>query len=153
MNLPETANMRHFSLIALVSGLVYLGSASANTDVKRWPHEIIDAMDGQRLVLFLKDADIAASPPWHPAEDAKPPMTIAEALSRLKAWMAKDARYQGAVVHEIELKPIQEHEQENRWYFLFQLRKREGERIKARYVAVMFNGTIVPVLAEPEPIK
>ena len=145
--------MRSFPLITLISSLLYMTSAWARTDVKHWPHEIIDAMDGQRLVLLLKDADIAASPAWRPAENAKPPMTIAEALNLLKAWMAEDQRYQGAQVHEIELKPIHEHEQEDRWYFLFQLRKREGERLKARYVAVMFNGTIVPVLAEPEPIK
>ncbi len=142
--------MRKLSL--LLSGLLYI-NASARTDVNLWPHEIIDAMDGQRLVLFLRDADIAASPAWRPAEQAQPPMTIAEAIRLLNAWMTKDPRYQGAQVHEIELKPIHEHEQEDRWYFLFQLRKREGERIKARYVAVMFNGTIVPVIAEPEPIK
>ena len=124
--------------------------AGAGTDL--WPEEVIDTMDDQRLVVFLPHEDIAASPKWLPAEGA-PPLNIAGAMAHLHKWMTDDPRYRETRIHEIELKPIQHHEKEHRWYYLFQLRRQgEGKR-KAMYAAVLLNGKVVPAIVEPSSIK
>ena len=71
----------------------------------------------------------------------------------LKKWMASDPRYQGVEIHEIKLTPIRHHEQEHRWYYLFQLRPLDGGHRKAMYAAVLLNGKVVPAIAEPSSIK
>ena len=136
--------------IALCAGVV-CAWAGAATDL--WPEEIIDSMDGQRLVVFLPNSDIATSPQWLPDEGAAPPLNIAGAVEHLKKWMASDPRYQGVEIHEIKLTPIRHHEQEHRWYYLFQLRPLDGGHRKAMYAAVLLNGKVVPAIAEPSSIK
>jgi hypothetical protein len=149
--------MSHRSLplltaIALFAGVscAWVGTV-AGSDL--WPEEIIDSMDGQRLVVFLPDEDIAAGPQWLPAEGTPPPLNIAGAVAHLEKWMATDPRYREVEIHEIKLTPIRHHEQEHRWYYLFQLRHADGGRRKAIYAAVLFNGKVVPALAEPSSIK
>jgi len=149
--------MSHRSLplltaIALFAGVscTWVGTV-AGSDL--WPEEIIDSMDGQRLVVFLPNADIAASPQWMPAEGVSPPLTIAEAIAHLTQWMTTDPRYQDDEIHEIKLTPIRHHEQEHRWYYLFQLRRPGDGARKAMYAAVLLNGKIVPAIVEPSSIK
>lgn len=144
--------MQNRSLILFAAITIYVGNPG-NALADSWPHEIIDAMDGERLILFLRDEEIAASPQWLPAQEDAPPMSIAEAVRHLKAWLVTDERYRNASIHEIELKPIKNHEQEHRWYYLVQLRHRVKGRLKALYAAVLFDGTVLPVLVEPESIK
>lgn len=147
--------MSHRSLAILTGIALFAGVSCAGTGTASdlWPEEIIDSMDDQRLVLFLPNEDIAASPKWLPAEDTPPPLNIADAMAHLKEWMTGDPRYLGAEIHEIELKPIHKHEQEHRWYYLFQLRRTNGGKRKAIYAAVLLSGKVAPVIAEPEAIK
>jgi hypothetical protein len=139
--------------IALYTGALYSGVSCAGTGAELWPEEIIDSMDGRRLVLFLPNKDIADSPQWMPADGAAPPLNIAGAMAQLKEWMAGDPRYREAEIHEIKLQPIRQHEKENRWYYLFQLRRHDGDKRKVIYAAVLLNGKVVPVLVEPASIK
>ena len=149
--------MSHRSLSLVTAIALFLGVACVWADPRNgtdaWPEEVIDSMDGQRLAVFLPNKDIAASPQWLPGENATPPLTIAAAIEHLKEWMSKDARYQGVVIHEIKLTPIHNHEQEHRWYYLFQLRHPGDGRRKAMYAAVLLNGEVVPAIAEPSSIK
>ena len=138
--------------IALCAG-ISCARAGAGTGSNMWPEEVIDSLDGQRLVVFLPNEDIAASPQWHPAADAPPPLNIAAAIENLKKWMINDSRYQDVEIHEIKLTPIRHHEQEHRWYYLFQLRHPDGGRRKAMYAVVLLNGKVVPAIAEPSSIK
>jgi hypothetical protein len=137
--------------IALYAGVSCAG-ADTGAGSGMWPEEIIDTMDDKRLVLFLPNEDIAASPQWLPAEGT-PPLNIAEAMAHLKKWMTDAPRYRKAEIHEIELKPIRHHEQEHRWYYLFQLRHPGGGQSKAIYAAVLLNGKVVPAIVEPSSIK
>jgi hypothetical protein len=149
--------MKHRSLpmltaMALCACVSCAKVADAGGGSDPWPEEIIDSMDDQRLVVFLPTQDIATSPQWLPADGA-PPLNIAGAVEQLKKWMASDPRYRGAEIHEIELKPIHHHEHEHRWYYLFQLRHPHAGRHNVLYGAVLLNGKVIPVLAEPSPIK
>lgn len=111
--------MSHRSLppltaIALCAGFS-CAWAGAGTGSNLWPEEIIDSMDGKRLVVFLPNEHIVASPQWPPADGTPPPLTIAEAMVHLKKRMTGDARYRETVIHEIKLTPIQHHEKEHRF--------------------------------------
>lgn len=146
-------SMSHRPLPLLAALALCAGITHAGTDTTLWPQEIIDTMDDQRLVVFLPNADIAASPEWLPEDGEAPPLTIAEAITHLKKWMAGGTRYRKAEIHEIELKPIHGHEHEHRWYYLFQLRRPTTGKRKSIYAAVLLNGKVVPVIAEPSSIK
>ncbi len=145
--------MKYRFLPMLTAIALYTGVTCAGTGANLWPEEIIDSMDGRRLVLFLPNEDITASPQWLPADGAPPPLDIAGAMAQLKEWMAGDPRYRETEIHEIKLTPIRRHEKENRWYFLFQLRHSDGGKPKAIYAAVLLNGKVVPVIVEPASIK
>lgn len=146
-------SVSHRSLPLLTAVALYAGIACAGSGAALWPQEIIDTMDDQRLVVFLPNADIAASPEWQPMEGTPPPLTIADAIAHLKKWMAGGPRYRNAEIHEIELKPIHGHEQEHRWYYLFQLRRPDTGKRKRIYAAVLLNGKVVPAIVEPSSIK
>lgn len=145
--------MRHLSLILILGGLLFAGISQGASGISIRLHEITDSMDGHRLVLFLRDTDITASPSWSPAEGDNPPMSIGEALTKLRDWTSKDSRYADLQIHEIKLTPIHEYENKLRWYYLIQVRPHKHAKGKPRYFAVMFNGAVVPAITEPESIK
>ncbi len=115
-----------------------------------WPIEIFESMDNSKLIIFLKDADIAVSPEWQPATGA-PPMGIATVLTKVNQWIADDASLKGLGVNEIELKPINKHKRH--WYYLVKLKSLENLKQKPTYVAVLLSGKVVPAMVEPASIK
>lgn len=140
--------------IILAAGLSALATLPAPSLAagKVWPVEIFDVMDNQKLVLFLRDQDIVSSPSWQPADGA-PPLTIAEALKHIQSWIDKDPRLAGARVHELELKPIHEHHQQDRWYYLLQLRTEHDGEVVTSYAAVLMNGKVIAAIVEPDSYK
>ena len=144
--------MRYLSILTLLVIVLTTTLTPARAKAGLWPVEVFDVMDNQRIVVFLRDGDIAASPKWQPAEGG-PPLTIAGALEHVRQWIAEDPRLMGAEIYEIELKPIHGHEQEHRWYYLMQLRAVKDGKRKAFYAAVLLNGKVVPAIAEPAAIK
>lgn len=144
----------HLLPVFLATALSAMAAISppCNADSDLWPVEIFDVMDNQKLVLFLRKQDIASSPTWHPAEGA-PPLTIAAALQHIQEWIEKDPRLNGAQVHELELKPIHEHHQQDRWYYLIQLSTNQQGKTTTSYAAVLMNGTVVAAISEPSSYK
>lgn len=135
----------------ILLGLLVGPALTAQAATRHFPLEIFDVLDDHRLVVFLRDNDIAASPQWRPGEGA-PQLTIAEAIEQIRQHINEhDLRLQDAHLHEIELKPIHGHEQEHRWYYLLQMRV-PGKH-KAYYFAVLFSGKVVPAIEEPMSIK
>jgi hypothetical protein len=140
--------------VLLAAGLAAMAAVSTPSMARTnlWPVEIFDVMDNQKLVLFLRNEDIVSSPSWQPTDGA-PPLTIAEALQHIHAWIEKDPRLTGAKVHELELKPIHDHQQSNRWYYLLQLlTERDGKPVTS-YAAVLMSGKVVAAIAEPSSFK
>ncbi|VAW81829.1 hypothetical protein MNBD_GAMMA13-1156 [hydrothermal vent metagenome] len=144
--------MRYFPLLSLLFSLLVTATPTVFAGNKHWPVEIFDVMDNQRLVIFLANEDIVASPQWQPIQGG-PPLSIAAALEHTSRWIAQEPRLKGAKVHEIKLNRIHGYESDNRWYYLFQLRTHKGRKSSAHYVAVLFNGKVVPVIVEPASIK
>lgn len=134
-----------FSVLAMI---LFVGRSIAG----QWPLEIYEVMDDKKIVVFVGNEDIAASPEWRPAEGG-PPLTIDGALQHLKRWIANDDRLAGAEVREIELKPIHGHEKENRWYYLLQLRTENGAKSQTNYAVILLNGKVISAVAEPASVK
>lgn len=144
--------MHRFLLPSLFAGVLLPALYAGQAEAGHWPVEIYDIMDNHKVVVFLRDEDIAASPRWQPV-DGGPPLTIAAMLEQVNHWIGKDAQLAGAEVYEIELKPIQQHKQEQRWYYLVQLHSLQDGKHVNHYVAVLFNGKVVPAVVEPASIK
>jgi len=130
----------------LVPSLLWAHQAKSTA----WPIEIFEVMDDSRIIIFIKDDDIATSPVWHPAEGG-PPMSIAVLLTKVNKWIAEDPRLKGFGVHEIELKPINHHK--DHWYYLVQLKPEKNGKKKPSYIAVLLNGKVVPAMVKPASIK
>ena len=137
-----------FFMLSLLAGPIF----SVQAETRHYPLEIYDVLDDHRLVIFLRGEDIAASPQWLPGEGA-PPLTVAEAIARMRRQIEQDVRLKGAKFYEIELKPIHKHDQENRWYYLLQFRTHGEHKPKAHYFAVLLSGKVVPAIEEPASIK
>ncbi|MFQ5644009.1 MAG: hypothetical protein ACE5FQ_09955 [Thiogranum sp.] len=144
--------MRQLPLASLLFCLLVTSMPTTFAGNEHWPVEIFDVMDNQKLVIFLANEDIAESPQWLPVQGG-PPVSIAAALEHARSWIEQEPQLKGASVYEIELKPIHDHESENRWYYLLQLRTEKDGKLSARYIAVLFNGKVVPAIAEPASIK
>ncbi len=136
----------------LIAGLLLLASIDTFAGHSSWPIEIIERFDSAKVVVYAKEDDIAASPEWRP-ENGAPPFTLAELLKTVSTWRAKLPAMAHATIHTIELKPIAHHQQQNRWYYLVQLKDRANAQHPTHYLGVLMNGKVLPVIEEPAPIK
>jgi|GEM_PF-932907 len=125
---------------------------AARADAGQWPLEIFEVMDDKKIVVFLKDEEIAASPEWQPAEGA-PPLSIGSVLKTVGDWVEKDPRLAGSQVQELALKPIHGHEKEHRWYYLVRLHGKQDPRKTTHYLIVLLSGKVTPAIVEPMAIK
>lgn len=142
------------AILAAYCTLLFTISVSAATDeTSGWPEQVFDDMDGTRLVVFMPSKDIINSPAWLPGELDSPPMTLGQAVSRLKAWLVSEGLGDDTEISSIELKPLKRHEKEHRWYYLFHLQPEGGESGKAMYAAVLFNGAVFPAIIEPGSLQ
>lgn len=145
--------MHFFKIPSLILVVLFSNmSMASSSGTGQWPIEIFEVMDDKKIVVFLHNEDITDSPQWQPEKNG-PQMTVAEVLQHVYQWRTKDRRMVGAQVQEIELKPIKHHEQEHRWYYLVKLHNEKGGVTTTYYVAVLFNGKVVPAIVEPAPIK
>lgn len=127
-------------------------SLSANVFAYQFPLEIIEKFDDARLVVFVKESDIKNTPGWSPSRGA-PPLTIAQVVTRVNEWCDKDKTFRHSVIQKIELKPIKQHEKQNRWYYLVQLRTPKNGQHPIQYLAVLMDGKVIPAIREPSSIK
>ncbi|HFE48125.1 MAG TPA: hypothetical protein ENJ21_02290 [Chromatiaceae bacterium] len=135
-----------------LGGLLLLAAGSLQAGHPPWPLEIIERFDSAKVVVYAKEDDIAASPEWRPADGA-PPFTLADLLKSVAQWQARLPAMANSTIHTIELKPIAHHEQQNRWYYLVQLKDKPGARHPTHYVGVLLSGKVLPVIEEPAAIK
>ncbi len=116
-----------------------------------FPLVIIEPFDETKIVIYVSETDIEQSPAWTPADGA-PPLTIEKLIRDINRYKTRDPRLAGAIVHEIELKPIQHHEKQNRWYYLVQMKTTKNKPHR-HYLAVLMNGKILSAVKEPESYK
>ncbi len=117
----------------------------------QFPLVIIEPFDETKIVIYVSEKDIEQSPAWTPA-DGSPPLTIEKLIADIKKYNARNPKLAGAIIHEIELKPILHHEKQNRWYYLVQM-KAAGRSSHRHYLAVLMSGKIITAIREPESYK
>lgn len=114
------------------------------------PKEIIEQVDGARVVVFLQDSEIRDNPQWQPLS-GPPPVTI-EALARtLQGYAARHASLADASLTQIELKPIPHHA--DSWHYLAVMNTHQQSRPKAHYFVVLMNGQVYPAIEEPNSVR
>ncbi len=138
--------LKNFLAIAVL--LAAIGSVNASP----WPLEIIDHLDETKIVIYIKEADIEASPLWNPASGT-PTFGLSELLETVAAWKEKNKWDAADGIEKIELKPIMHHEKEGRWYYLVQLKNVEKGKRSHQYLAVLMSGKAVAAIMEPEAYK
>ncbi len=128
--------------VALLFGLF------ANTYAYQFPLEMIDYMDDTTIIVYAKKSDIDSSSTWMPGESA-PPLSIAQLVTKVDAWLQSQKGMHDLKVNEVELKKVQKHEKDNYWYYLVQLKHKK----EIQYIAVLMNGKVLPAIKEPKSYK
>lgn len=138
----------------LLTGMLLLAAstACAASDQVQFPEEIIERFDNSRVIIYINTSDITDTPAWNLAA-GEPPLTI-QALSQIiRTRIAQDDTLKDAVVDRIELKRIQHHEAQQRWYYLVEMKTLTDGRTLKHYLAVLMDGKVVPAIREPESYK
>lgn len=133
--------------------LVNINVQAASDDVSVWPEQIIDTMDGARLVVFMPSDEIADSPGWLPDRQIEPPLTIGQAIAKLNRWLSEEGKGENVEISSIELKPIKHFEKQHRWYYLFHLHAVSHGNSKTMYAAVLLNGAVFAAIVEPASVS
>lgn len=126
--------------------ILFSGTIQAN----EFPIEIIEYTGNTKIVAFFNESDIDKKLHWMPVEGA-PPLTITDALVRIREHVAADPELVGATVTEIDLKQIPRHA--GHWHYLVKMKGLVDSRMHAHYFIVLMNGKIIQGLREPESIK
>lgn len=136
--------MRHRHL--LCAALLFAGTVQAAP----LPEEIIEQLDGARLVAVLQTSDIDAAPPWQPAAGA-PPVSIDAVTHSLTDYAARHPDLAGATLQAITLRPLPRHA--GSWHYLARMDTHPAGHAKAHYFVVLMNGQVYPALQEPASVR
>ena len=133
---------------AVLAGLLYLSSNSVWAF--QFPIEMIEGVDGARVVVNINKDDLDKEGQWAPFEGA-PPLTVAGVLDIMQAHMKRSPALSNASLKEIQLRPIPHHE--SIWHYMVVMQTmKEGKPILHYYVVLM-SGKLIPAILEPESYK
>ena len=112
-----------------------------------FPLELIERFDGDRVVAFVDEEELAATPAWQPFEQP-PPLTLGAALERLAAFVRERGEDAEALrIQAVELRQVPH--MKGRWHYLVRAATPAG----MRFYTVLMNGRVVAAMQEPEPVK
>ncbi|TCK19024.1 hypothetical protein DFR30_2317 [Thiogranum longum] len=116
----------------------------------QFPIEMIEGIDGARVVININKQDLDDDPRWIPFESA-PPITIAGALDIVQSHLAKNPALKDAILRDIQLRRIPHHE--NNWHYMVVIQtSRDGSPV-LHYYAVLMSGKLITAIREPESYK
>ena len=138
---------RILALLFLPLTLLILFSAPMRAN--EFPVEIVEFIDGMRIVAFVDEHDIEAAPAWRPA-DGSPVLSIASALQAVNEHIAADPDISSAQLTEVKLEQIPRHD--DRWNYLVEMQTANHEQHASFYVVLM-NGQVIPAVREPATLK
>jgi hypothetical protein len=112
--------------------------------------ELLEYINGKKVVAFINEQDIDASADWHPFDDS-PPISFTKLTSAVKEYINANEDLREAELSEIELRPIP-HRKE-KWHYVVTLKKKVDNEIHNEYLVVLMNGKVIPAFREPDSIK
>ena len=138
-------------LSRLLAGLAFL--VAQNALAIQFPLVLIESFDDAKLVIYVNESDIRNTPDWQPSEGS-PPLSVEKLVKDIQKWNNRNPEFANATINEFELKPILNHEKENRWYYLVRMKnKARNGTSETRYLAVLMNGKVLPAIKEPVSYK
>ena len=133
---------------AVLTGLLLIASNSVLAF--QFPVEMIEGVEGARVVVNINKEDLEKEVSWTPFESA-PPVTVADALGIVREHLANNPALKEATLREIQLRRIPRHE--NNWHYMVMVETlREGNPVLHYYVVLM-SGKLYTAIREPESYK
>ncbi len=137
-------------LSRLLAGFVFL--IAQNVLAAQFPLVLIESFDDAKVVIYVNESDIRSTPDWRPSEGA-PPLSVKNLIADVQKWNALNPEFSNATINEFELKPILNHEKENRWYYLVQMKNTTNGTTDTHYLAVLMDGKVLAAVREPTSYK
>jgi len=116
----------------------------------KFPIEMIEGVNGARVVIYVNEEDIASEVHWMPFDGA-PPVSMLDALAVVKDHLAKTPEIRDATLKELQLRRIPHHE--NDWHYMIVMQALRDGKPVLHYYAVLMNGKLIPAIREPESYK
>ncbi len=137
-------------LSRFLAGLVFL--IAQNVFAAQFPLVLIESFDDAKVIIYVNESDIHNTPDWKPSEGA-PPLSVKSLIEDVRKWNALNPEFSNATINEFELKPILNHEKENRWYYLVQMKNSTNGTTDTHYLAVLMDGKVLAAVREPVSYK
>ncbi len=135
-------------LRAVLAGLLLAMSGSALAF--RFPVEMIEGVDGARVVVYFDKQDIEAAARWTPFE-GEPPISVGEALAAVRTHVVNNSKAGEVTLKDVQLRRIPHHDQD--WHYMVVLESMRDGSTVMHYYAVLMNGKVIPAILEPESYK
>ncbi|VAW78127.1 hypothetical protein MNBD_GAMMA15-1015 [hydrothermal vent metagenome] len=132
----------------VVAGLLFLLSSSVFAF--KFPIEMIEGVDGAKVVVYVNKSDIDSEARWMPFDEA-PPLSMTDALAAVKAYLKKSPDLPDSALEEIQLRRIPHHE--NDWHYMVVMRALSDGKPVLHYYAVLMSGKVIQAIREPESFK
>ncbi len=133
-----------------MAGLSFL--IAQNVLATQFPLVLIESFNDAKVVIYTSENDIRNAPNWKPSDGA-PPLSVENLITDIKKWNSLNPELSNSTINEFELKPIIHHKNENRWYYLVQMRNNSQGKTKDHYLAVLMDGKVLPAIIEPASYK
>ncbi len=133
---------------AVLTGLLLL--TGSGVMAFQFPIEMIEGINGARVVINVDKKDLDNDVRWIPFEGA-PPLVVADALDLVRADLAKYPTLKDATLKEIQLRRIPHHE--NNWHYMVVMQTMDDGSPVLHYYVVLMTGKVIPAIREPESYK
>lgn len=132
----------------LLTGLLLLLSSSVFAF--EFPIEMIEGVDGEKVIVYVNKSDIDKDVRWTPS-DGEPPVSIMDALAAVKAFLKNMPGNAGLTLEEIQLRRIPHHN--NDWHYMVVMQAVSDGKPVTQYYAVLMSGKVIKAIREPESFK
>ena len=116
----------------------------------KFPIEMIEGVDGARIVIYVGEGDIDSGAHWAPFEGA-PPLSLVKALATVREHLAKIPAMQDATLKEVQLRQIPRHKAV--WHYMVVMQSMKDGKPVLHYYVVLMSGKFIPAIREPESYK
>ncbi|VAX09896.1 hypothetical protein MNBD_GAMMA25-1352 [hydrothermal vent metagenome] len=137
-------------LLRFLAGFTFL--IAQNVIAAQFPLVLTESFNDTKVVIYTNENDIRNAPNWQPSDGA-PPLSVENLITDVQEWNRLNPKLSNATINEFELKPINHYKNENRWYYLVQMKNKSKGKKGEHYLAVLMDGKVLPAIIEPVSYK
>ncbi len=116
----------------------------------KFPVEMIEGVDGARIVIYVGEGDIDSGAHWVPFEGA-PPLSLVKALATVREHLANIPAMRDATLKEVQLRQIPRRKAV--WHYMVVMQSMKDGKPVLHYYVVLMSGKFIPAIREPESYK